>query len=209
MPQITVSLSDATRNFTALIADATKEDYAAGMKWYTQAHNDCRLLSEDTGVTLDTACQVVAATSPFTLWEKNVGAARNIIKHWQAGGDEDSIPKDNGTRYYANARKAFNILAGNVTLQSKAIKTFNFYKNMLDPTQGENMTIDFHMVCAATGDKIMWKDMQKNLSLPKSAYATLCSALVSTATNYGILPLQAQAIVWIAQKRRKEEQGGK
>ena len=196
-----VSLSDATINLSKLVSASSTEDFALGLAWYSTAHTETFLASQAAGADFETFCKVVAILSPATKWNNNIKAAQNLFAQFVGGTSADELLPC-GTRYYANARKAFGVIAGTVDFKPTGTgKTFAFYQNIFNPAGAEFITVDFHIYNAATAEKITWAAWTSGeAKVNKNTYQTISDAIRLVATQYNILPLQAQAAIWCAQK---------
>jgi hypothetical protein len=88
------------------------------------------------------------------------------------------------------------VLAGLETINPKALKTYSFYRNILNPAEADHTTIDRHAWKAysrrATGGSIR---------LNVTRYRKAKAAYEKFAKSLDILPNQAQAIIWLSYRQ--------
>src|SRR5688572_18258986 len=87
------TLEEMCAEFFAWYAFAQRdaEAFHRNLYWYNTANEDCQRLADTYGVSLHTACQVVAAISPGKQWGINVRDAEYILQAWQSGLEGDSL----------------------------------------------------------------------------------------------------------------------
>jgi hypothetical protein len=190
-------------NIYALIAQASDEERAEGMAWYTNAHNDVVKLAEITGRDLWTVCQVLSVISPQRRWEQNVHDCQRAIEAHALPVDE-RIPYLSSFRIAAPAGwkafiKAWNILDGSEELVRKgAPKTYDFAMTIYQPSTYMLPVIDSHAGALWT-DKYHLVGGCFDYSL--GLYTKIANDYVQVSASMGVLPSQAQAIAWVVRRR--------
>ena len=181
------------KNLRAIYADSTFSEKREGLLWYHQANFFLSLLSERYSVPLDTVCKVCAVLSPTVTWEANKRDTETLIKAFKSY----TLPYAVVSTYGANKTKAIAILEGKADLLSSAKKTYNFYRNLLDPLDKEPITIDRHAI------KAMYGTLEgggstitaKQYEAAKTVYALL-------AEETGLTGAEFQATVWLTYKNK-------
>lgn len=81
----------------------------------------------------------------------------------------------------------------------RGMKILNFYRNLIDPTDSEFVTIDGHMAAMFIGDdKAVMKEM---IIGTRKEYKRIAKILSDMANELGLLPNQLQATLWFTRKR--------
>jgi len=165
---------------------ATPAEWDHGMEWYSNAHARAQALHDD----VQKGAEVIAVLSPQTQWPVNLRDAEKIIS-----GDE------NVSAFKKNVVKAWRILEGETLdeVTQKGPKTKAFACNIQYPNgycRHGNwcVTIDTHMMAIF--------ELHISVIDRKGAYEALANGVRRAAYEFGILPHQAQAIAWLAQKER-------
>lgn len=178
--------SDSTRrryikNIVKVYEQATPEQRVRGRNWYPTAHELADFLSEGN---VQMGAGVIAALSANKAWDLNQKLARRAFD-----GDAGGHTRD-------NLAKVAKIMAGvdPADVLPMGMKTGNFYRSILDPTDTEAVTIDRHAHDIAVGRP--YGDAERGLS-SKGRYAVLSLAYRNAAAKLGILPSELQATVWV------------
>ena len=175
-----------TENIINVYNQASLEDIREGMGWYSRARAECMALSKETGVPLEVVVAIVAVLSPRTMWERNLGAARNLING------------QNGEGTGINKRKGREILAGGSIDESlKGPKVRSFYRNILDPHDPDVVTCDVWAARVAGGPEA-W---ERKFWLKEKQYFEVANDYREAAALLGILPSELQAITWVTIRR--------
>lgn len=160
---------------------ANDKQKADGLAWYDIAHQSCKDVAAKYNLPLTIVTGIVAALSPRMRWEDNIKYAEHFIN----GLD---IPV-----FKANLLKAERILAGNDPLDVLGgPKTRAFYQNLSDPTCNSVACIDSWMLRAA------YSNLNLAGNVTAYEYTTIENAVKVIAKQIGLLPLQVQAIIWVA-----------
>jgi hypothetical protein len=166
--------------------DASEEDEATGRAWYQVAHDLANILGD--GDTRKGA-GVIAALSPQQGWERNCKLAEAAFAGHLSGTVGNALAK---TRMILEGRDPADVLP-------YLRKTGNFYRNILDPTDPDPVTIDRHAHDVAVGEVYGSRDRGLGCA---SRYATLAHAYREAARRLGELPCTVQAVTWVAHRRR-------
>ena len=155
----------------------------AGLMWYADAHQLWNHLAHTRKLSTDKVAQIASALSPSVQWEINKVDTHTLINAYQNNRDIESF---NVSTYDANKAKAWEIMGGYNSVKPTALKTYAFYRNMmLDP---DPVTIDRWML------RIFFQRPIKSLT---TARYRACEQIIrDVASEFNLLPYQAQAIVW-------------
>jgi hypothetical protein len=168
-------------NIIAAWRNASDQDLREGRSWYPVAHQ----LAETIGNgDIRMGAGVIAALSPLKSWDQNVSLAIAACD-----GDVRGHMPDVLNRVQA-------ILAGADPddILPMAHKTGHFFRNILDPSDPDPVTIDRHAHDVAVGER--YGDRDRGLS-SKTRYATLAHAYREAARRLGELPSVVQAVTWV------------
>ena len=191
-------MTNLTVNAQKLLKIALECDsdlYDAGMNWYQDAHDYAVTLAERYGYELWQAAGVIAALSPQTGWEPNKVAADRVM-HLHSQGL--AVSQQDAGQTQANVTKALQILDGidlNTVLAANmprsGHKVWSFVNNIVAPSVSQAVTVDRHAIKAWMVDE-SWSCITPN------RYATIQCDYQAVARAMGILPSQAQAVIWCA-----------
>ena len=170
---------------------------AEGLEWYQQAHEFCKQVSLKYNVELPKVCGILSALSPATNWEANKRDCINLIK---VNGNAYS-KQFKFTTYGQNVLKAQDIFRSvinpdNAFNPKTGAKTYNFYHNVLHPTNETYVTIDRHAYTIATNN------VYKHLT-PKQ-YGIVADHYRRSADKVKLLPNQLQAILWVSYRKQQD-----
>lgn len=185
----------------AVLKQAQPADWHAGSTWYHEAHEHAQRLAGMLGVDTAWGAYAIAALSPRTSWAENLRAAYTIARHVLHGGtlaDLDAVPPLRIT--HVNRAKAWAILTtGDLTALGNGQKTRAFADNILNPTTSQAVTIDSWAYRIAAG--MIGKSRVVEETLRGKLYDAVAEAYVTAAADYGLLPLELQAITWVTAHR--------
>jgi len=171
-------------NILAAYERATEDQKLRGKAWYPVAHDLAEMIGQGDA---RMGAGVIAALSANKSWPENVKIATRALGSGKATGHvKDAILK--ATRIMNGADPADVLPMG--------VKTGNFYRCILDPSDPEPVCIDRHAHDVAVGRT--FGNAYRGLS-SKSRYAALADAYRVAAARLGILPSELQAIVWVVQ----------
>lgn len=183
---IPVKPSDSTRrryvnNIVKVYRQATEEQEARGRSWYRTAHQLADMMSEGN---VTAGAGVIAALSANKAWDLNRRLAADAFKGEIHGHTAE------------NLAKVAKIMAGAdpAEVLPMDMKTGNFYRCILDPSDTEAVCIDRHAHDVAVGRP--WGDRERGLS-SRGRYAVLSLAYRNAAVKLGITPSELQATTWV------------
>ena len=191
------------KNILAVYDMATPEEIREGVVWYATALAECKRISIDNGIPLNTVVGVTAALSPNNKWTRNILNARDMVEAYVSG---DSIESFKVSTYTKMKEKAWSILecgtASDVEIIKilKGQKIISFFENIMGY---DGCTIDGHARNIAYAERI---GLTGSLYIGKKEYKILQEDYVKAAsmrTTNG-RPLKAfemQAVTWVTWRR--------
>ncbi len=180
--------------FEKVYLQSTTVEKAMGIHWYSDQHNYLKEMSDHFGIPLNVTCGITAVLSPMVSWQENVNMTYHILKF---KGKLPSGVKMPG--FKTNVKKALRIYKTKrvfPTLQGP--KVSQFYENLLNPFNEDAITIDTFMIACFYG--LTNKENCKRYTSEKQI-EILKNELRELSTKYALIPLQLQAIIWLAYHR--------
>jgi hypothetical protein len=177
-PEGTSVFASAAARFESLIMTATLAQMEAASTWYLEAQEVAEDVAEILGVSLEHGASIVSAFSPRERWASNIAKAYAF-----ANGKPVSGLSNNLRMAEAAVSQGFSALKG--------LKTNAFARAIAGDTDA--VVIDVWMMRAAGMDTD---------SPNKTQYALLSEAVASVASQFGITPRTAQALIWIIVRGR-------
>lgn len=175
-----------TRNVLKVYRSATDSQHAAGMSWYSDAHNLAFVIGRGD---IWKGAGLLAAYSPLTPWWRNVILAVDSANSGIARKDTLSN----------SWKKAQRILDGESPIPVlNADKTQSFCSNIALNGKNDAVTIDVHAFSIAHYRPIS----SKNIKLGKPLYRDISNSYRRAAAIEGILPTEMQAITWVVWRER-------
>lgn len=182
-------------NVRSVWARADAIDRAEGALAYARYHQTLSVLARHYGMPLPGVVGAFAALSPNADY---IGNLRSVVTLLE--GARRGIPVEELTvsTYKACRTRAWAFLHGADFLEvTRGPKTRNFYRNILDPTDPDAVTIDGHMVCVARAQRMTMKDVVRS----RFRYTEIATLFRTAAADIGIIPSQLQATCWFTWKR--------
>ena len=180
-------------NITHCYLDATPEQIAGGMAWYSNAYDSAYDIAMRYNVPVYIVVAVVSALSPNNKWIRNVKNADALVGAFIRGDGIDSVKV---STYHKMKQKAWDILATKPNYDGaktmlKGQKITSFFCDIM----GEfNVTIDGHARNIAYNERIGLTDDRTNIGVRE--YRGLQDAYKDAAQQIDIMPYQLQAITW-------------
>jgi hypothetical protein len=181
-------------NFERTYLESTEIEKSMGLHWYTDQHNYLKDMAEHFNIPLRIVCGITAALSPMVPWQQNVNMTYHLLKF------KGKVPRSiKMPGFKGNIRKAIKIyMTGEVFPTLNGPKVTQFYDNLLNPFDDKAITIDTFMIAcyyeSTDKDSIKKYTSEKHIEFLKWE-------LNAIAEKYSLLPLQMQAIVWLAYHR--------
>jgi len=197
-----IDVEQAKINIKMLYCLRTNKTEKSGLRWYQNASQKCKGFAELSGVSFEQFCALVAVLSPMTAWEEkingvlvqtNINLALQAIEQYNLSGEVTVHMFGN------NNRKAKAILDGDLEVFNPATapKTWNFYNNLLNPSDADFVTIDSHAFAILFGMFNVTGSWLGNYA----AYKRAAQCYNEVADELGILPCDLQAVCWTTRKR--------
>lgn len=178
-------------NIIAAYNAATEDQKLKGKQWYPVAHDLAEMIS---GGDVVKGAGVIAALSANKSWAENVKLSTRAFASGKPSGHTKVM-----------ITKAVRIMNGEDPKKLLGdLKTGNFYRCIVDPSDPAPVCIDRHAHDVAVGRTFGNDD--RGLSA-KGRYDALADAYRAAADRIGILPQELQAIVWVAHVERLRGQG--
>lgn len=182
------------KTLTKFVKQIPQNDIESYRGWYNDANKFAQYLSDTYKVSFDRVCAVISALSPAVSWKINKQDAERLITCYACNGDYTLL---SWSSYSANVVKAWNILIDYSKNTDEffnfntGAKTLSFYHNIKNPTDGEYVTIDRHMVAVLSG-----ATKSKQVKLTPKQYRLAAADIKKVAAKYGLVPCELQAVCW-------------
>lgn len=187
-------------NILNLFSQVTESQLNEGLNWYQRANEHANYLSQKYNVSLAKVCGIISALSPATNWSTNIKDAEELLK----GNSTHKF-----STYGQNVLKAYKILNASLEMDIELFfslktgaKTYNFYRNILEPTNPDYVTIDRHAIAIWAGNLAEFYGKGASLKL----YREIAQDYIYVAKVLKLLPLQLQAITWVAYREQNVNQ---
>lgn len=163
------------------------------MLWYARANATAGDYADKYNCSVEQACGVIAALSPGRNWDLNLVDADVFIRAWAAGDRGRDLPNV-GSYGRRNIQKSARIMQGKPPLDVLGgLKVRAFYSCMIDPSNAVDVCVDRHAKSAAYGKRLA----ERQTVVRKGEFPHLAEHYRKLANSVGVLPHQAQAVVWI------------
>ena len=159
--------------FSDLIMQATMQQVEQASVWYFEAQEVAEDVAEILGTSLEVGASIVAAFSPRERWATNVAKSYAFANGKPVSGLSNNLKMANDS-----LSLGFDALKG--------LKTNAFARAIAGDSNA--VVIDVWMMRAANMDTD---------SPNKSQYLALSDAVRKVASDHGITPRTAQALIWI------------
>jgi len=192
------SLTSAVGRIKVLYRAANASDVKAGLEWYSAAHQFAERLANETQIPIGVVCHVIAVLSPVCLWDRNMTDAENVCTEFMRTGQ---VVETQVSTYGPNRAKAERILDAWSTGEDwdgilSGPKVTAFATNLMNPENGNTVTLDTHALSVAMGVHHTNRSLQ---SLPRPAIMERYRVAYRTAARQlGLRSNQVQAVTWLA-----------
>ena len=193
----TLPLPLASKRVRAWHDEATPAEIREGLRWYSEAMDYAKYLSDYFGTYTTVVCAgVISALSPNNNWERNKIDAFNLLQAHADGLTPDQVKV---CTYNPNKLRAWGIASGDVQMLRKARKTHAFALNvgMMDDSV---VTIDKWMLRAFLTTSKQPKELPT--SCTPAQYDRLSAHFCKLAKRMGYKPYELQAIIWVVIRNR-------
>jgi hypothetical protein len=181
-------------NFEKVYLQSTDIEKTMGLHWYEDQHNYLKEMANYFDVPFKIVCGITAVLSPSISWQSNVNLTYDLLRF--RGHIPAHIKKP---CYKINLTKAIKIYKNKrVFPYLSGPKVTQFYLNLLNPFDDNSITVDTFMIACyhdlSDRKQVQPYTREKSINFLKSEIKVL-------SEKYDLLPLQFQAIVWIAYHR--------
>lgn len=177
--------------------------------WYFEAHAYAAELAAKYDVSIEIAAGVISAVSPRMPWLRNKRVAAAILEQFRTYSALSAVDaaKEIGMALSTNVAMAIRIARGeNVTDALTGIKRQSFYNNIVDPYNGDSVTVDTWMINAIVRvNGVSKKDAEKMIRASETAmggtgigYFVIAEAVRNVAKRMNVHAHQVQAMYWTA-----------
>ena len=185
MREDTTMLSDKATMLVQYFNQLTSDVLENGTDWYHTAYLECLRLSRLYFVPLDVVVAIVAVMSPLLNWDRNIGAAVDVL--------EGRYPK---SVFGKNANKAMAILrTWDIPAYLRGPKVNNFYSNILNAADPMS---DTDCVTIDTWAAKIWGWVPKNMGVNPKEYEVIKADYLAAAESVNVEPKKFQAALWVA-----------
>lgn len=191
-----MKFTGSAANLEAAFLQHDPIDYESGLMAYKQYNRLMQMLADKYYCSIEQVTAVFVSTSPNNDYMNNLRSTVSILEGWKNG---DPLERITISTYHHCRTRAWKYLTGewDFWTKTKGPKIKSFYKNIIDPSSHEHVTIDGHMVGAWAGRRILMKEVAHT----RFNYETIANDAKSVAKMYGLVPCELQAIIWFAWKR--------
>lgn len=187
-------------NILSVIDCATRGDWADGLDWYKQANLHAVQVATLANVSMPVAAHTIAAISPQTSWSDNLKGAYAIACAYRSGQAYEDIDTSSLKAIKSNLQKAWVIMTtGNLLAIGDGPKTRAFADNITYPDSSLVVTVDSWAYRVQAGLINVTKSVK--IRLAGKIYDAVAADYVEAANRLQLLPLEAQAIAWVAAHR--------
>jgi hypothetical protein len=187
-------------NFEKTYLQSSDIERTMGLHWYADQHNYLKDMAGHFDIPLNVVCGITAVLSPLMAWQENVNLTYQILKF------KGKLPAIFKTACFPlNLKKAIKIYKSKKVFPTlKGFKVTQFYENLLNPFKDNSITVDTFMIACyydlSDRKQVKPYNGEKGIEFLKSEIRDL-------SVKYNLLPLQFQAIVWLAYHRIVKSMG--
>jgi len=187
-------LKKISNNLDYFFNIATDENIKDGINWYKIANKEAQKIAIKYDIDIYKVSQVISALSPRNKWKQNIIDANKVCDAYKLGLHPTDIKV---CTFHSNKFKAFNILANNVSITDKSLKTFNFVNN-ITYLNNDFLTIDIWHLRACFNNLIKIN----NASIGRIAYEQIKQLTIKKADKLGLKGYEFQAILWLSTQQK-------
>lgn len=189
-------MNGSGRNLRKLFAQADDTDRRDGSATYLSYNLVIKNFADFYGFPFDRTLAAFVAMSPSSDYFGNLRSLASVLSGLRAGREPNDITVStynhcrNRAILYATGQRSFLDTV-------RGLKIRSFYMNIADPMDAKPVTVDGHISAAWQGLNLT---MREALVRPKH-YPVIAAAVRRLAKYEGLIPNQAQAILWLTRKR--------
>jgi len=183
-------LNKVVDNLEYIFNNAKDTDIESGKLWYKEANNIVSSIALNNNIEPIKVASVISALSPRNKWERNIYDTKQVIKAYNKGLTYNDVKV---CTFNNNKIKAFKILANELQITDKSLKTYNFVNNIAYLSK-YHLTIDIWHLRAA------FNKMYKidSATIGRLAYKQIKDITIDIANKHNLTGYQYQAIIWEA-----------
>jgi hypothetical protein len=194
-------------NLFEVFEQCTKSDYEEALGAYYRYNQIMREMSTTYGLSVEIVAAVFSALSPNNDYIGNLRDARKLLQF--SRDPMLTIDDFKVSTYGHNKRKAWAVSRGALPPEEAfpSRKTYNFWKNTVDPSNPHFVTIDGHMFHASRGQKGNVVGSRKangrtsGALVNEKTYDEISDHVKRIAKVVDLIPNQVQAVIWLTYKR--------
>ena len=183
-------LSKISKNLDFFFNAATNKDTQEGIQWYKDANKETVKIANKYNLNPYKVASVISCLSPRNKWKQNIKDADKVCEAFTLGFHPTTIKV---CTFHTNKFKAFNVLANNISITDKSLKTFNFVNNIAY-LNNDFLTVDIWHLRACFKDNININ----SASIGRVAYEQIKRITTKKANKLGLKGFELQAIIWIS-----------
>lgn len=187
-------------NLRNALAQADAVDWREGKLSYFRYRRLMRRIGEFYGFTLQQTTAGFCCLSPNNDFMGNLRSLASLLKGLQEGVEPSRIVV---STYRACLHRAIPFINGvedfenHYANRKTGKKILNFYRNIINPLDSDAVTIDGHAYSIWMGQRMTMKEAVRS----KFSYDAVADGYRKLASENGLLPSQAQGILWFTWKR--------
>ena len=189
-------------NLEAVWVKASPADIEAAKASYRRYQTITTAIAEKYGFGSRVGAGVFAALSPNNDYHGNLRDTNSLLA---AAGTGKGIDDFSVSTYGPNKRKAWRIAKGEDPADLIiALKTRNFFHNIVDPESPNWVTIDGHMFNVYHGKRRpiqSHNNKDRVVKVTAKDYVIIAQAIKTFAMEKGLIPCQMQGVLWITWRR--------
>lgn len=183
------------KHLRAMFDRADAVDRREGRLAYSRYHAVMKEIAAKYDLTLPRVVGAFVALSPNSDYAGNLRSLISLLDGLTKGHSPDQVVV---STYRHALMRAWEYANGVPFLShAKGLKTRAFYRNVLDPTDPEPVTVDGHMMAAWLGQNLTMKEAK----VGARDYRRISDAVQALAAEEGMIANQVQATIWFARKR--------
>jgi hypothetical protein len=185
------------QNLKWMLGQADDIDWREGIAAYVRYRETMADIADTYGVALRRVVGAFVALSPNNDY---VGNLRSLISLLAGIREGRPLAEINSSTYRHALQRAYGYATGAVDFEATVdgLKIRSFYFNILDPSDRRFVAVDGHMSAAWRGTR---ETMKQAIVRNERDYAEIEHATKRLARAHGLIPCQAQAIIWFTRKR--------
>lgn len=184
-------------NIEGVLQQSTLSIYKEAKEWYPKAHEYAVDFANTYNKPVYITAGIIAVLSPQKAWWHNLELTEDFLKRMPCRHVGTQVSKaqaiyDFTENYIESEKLPF------IERMIGGLKTRNFFRNILEPSFPEYVTIDNHMIGAMTGDF-------KTKVVTDKQYNFLKGCLIEYSNELKMIPSELQSVIWLTTKELKKD----